>query len=564
MLVTSGFASVCFRLVLPRSTSDIVWLVWSVYIWESLVCMNMLSEYALRLPLCLSESVAPLSAICCTCLIYSRSSPYLCDSVLCTCKWVSNDKNILIILVYAPQELSEKKMLWQYLNHVINSWSGEVVVMGDFNEVRSQDECYGFVFNAQGAAAFNLFISVGGLVEVSSGGYSFTWSHKSTSKMSKLDHFLIFEGLMDSCSNISAITLDRFLSDHRPILLRELSFDYGPTPFWFFHYWFELEGFDKRVEEIWSEPLTTEPNDMLRLLKKLKRLKVKIRTWVKDNKDRSQNHRKSFKGKLAEIDTILDKGGVKSDFLEERMNTMKKIQDLDKTESLEAAQKAKIRWLIEGDENTKYFHDIINKQRSKLSIRGILADGVWIDDPNDVVFLGQWCGSNITTIVHVLECFSMRLWVWRIRTQSNSLWARVIKAIHGEDGKFNNLPKSICSSTWLDIVHDTTKLNRQGIDLFGFIKKKVGNGEETSFWDDFWMGEASLKSLYLRVYALESCKNISVASKMAHANMGFLLRRIPRGGAESDQFSALSSIVEGINLPIIQDRWIWSLDGSGR
>ncbi|GKE87620.1 hypothetical protein Tco_1565095 [Tanacetum coccineum] len=123
---------------------------------------------------------------------------------------------------------------------------------------------------------------------------------------------------------------------------------------------------------------------MLRLLKKLKRLKVKIRTWVKDNKDRSQNHRKSFKGKLAEIDTILDKGGVKSDFLEERMNTMKKIQDLDKTESLEAAQKAKIRWLIEGDENTKYFHDIINKQRSKLSIRGILADGVWIDDPSVV------------------------------------------------------------------------------------------------------------------------------------------------------------------------------------
>ncbi|GJR96030.1 ribonuclease H-like domain-containing protein [Tanacetum coccineum] len=73
----------------------------------------------------------------------------------------------------------------------------------------------------------------------------------------------------------------------------------------------------------------------------------------------------------------------------------------------------------------------------------------------------------------------------------------------------------------------------------------------------------SLKSLYPRVYASESCKNISVASKMAHANMGFSLRRTPRGGVELDQFSAMWSIVEGINLPIMQDRWIWSLTGSG-
>nr|GEZ08352.1 RNA-directed DNA polymerase, eukaryota, reverse transcriptase zinc-binding domain protein [Tanacetum cinerariifolium] len=120
-----------------------------------------------------------------------------------------------------------------------------------------------------------------------------------------------------------------------------------------------------------------------------------------------------------------------------------------------------------------------------------------------------------------------------------------------------------CSSTWLDIVRDTTELNRQGIDLCGFIKKKVGNGEETSFLNDVWTGEASLKSLYPRVYALESCKNNSVASKMAHANIGFSLRHTPRGGAELDQFSAMSSIVEGIYLPIMQDRWIWSLTGPG-
>ncbi|GKA88550.1 hypothetical protein Tco_0810314 [Tanacetum coccineum] len=39
--------------------------------------------------------------------------------------------NLLIISVYAPQEYAEKKMLWDYLVHVISKWDGEVIVFGD-------------------------------------------------------------------------------------------------------------------------------------------------------------------------------------------------------------------------------------------------------------------------------------------------------------------------------------------------------------------------------------------------------------------------------------------------
>nr|GEX35624.1 peptidase C1A [Tanacetum cinerariifolium] len=48
--------------------------------------------------------------------------------------WISNAKKLLIIFVYAPQEISEKRMLWSYLNHMIDSLSGESIIMGDFNE----------------------------------------------------------------------------------------------------------------------------------------------------------------------------------------------------------------------------------------------------------------------------------------------------------------------------------------------------------------------------------------------------------------------------------------------
>ncbi|GKB50498.1 hypothetical protein Tco_0901251, partial [Tanacetum coccineum] len=92
-------------------------------------------------------------------------------------------------------------------------------------------------------------------------------------------------------------------------------------------------------------------------------------------------------------------------------------------------------------------------------------------------------------------------WVWRFHTQSSSLWAKVIKGIHGIDGK-------------------------------------IGNGLDTYFWDDVWKGYTALKHLYPRIYALESMKLISVASKLG-------------------QFS------ENIMLADSRDRWLWSLEGSG-
>ncbi|GJV53562.1 RNA-directed DNA polymerase, eukaryota [Tanacetum coccineum] len=76
--------------------------------------------------------------------------------------------------IYAPQDLL-KETLWEIMSHVrIPNWKGEIVVMGDFNEVRSPNERYGFVFNSQGANIFNQFISSAGLEELPLGGCKYT------------------------------------------------------------------------------------------------------------------------------------------------------------------------------------------------------------------------------------------------------------------------------------------------------------------------------------------------------------------------------------------------------
>ncbi|GKB19851.1 RNA-directed DNA polymerase, eukaryota [Tanacetum coccineum] len=100
--------------------------------------------------------------------------------------------------------------------------------------------------------------------------------------------------------------------------MQELNIDYGPTPFRFFHSWFNLDSFDKMAEDTWKSLTTADSNE---------------------------------------------------------------LNDINFTDSLEGAQKSKVRWAIEGDENTKFFHGILNSKRSQLAIRGTLVDGKWIVDP---------------------------------------------------------------------------------------------------------------------------------------------------------------------------------------
>ncbi|GJV01598.1 RNA-directed DNA polymerase, eukaryota [Tanacetum coccineum] len=80
--------------------------------------------------------------------------------------WIPSATKMLIISIYAPQDLNEKRILWEFLGHLIDSWEGECVLLGDFNEVCLTNERYGIKFNTYGANAFNNFISMAGLVDL--------------------------------------------------------------------------------------------------------------------------------------------------------------------------------------------------------------------------------------------------------------------------------------------------------------------------------------------------------------------------------------------------------------
>nr|GEW70825.1 RNA-directed DNA polymerase, eukaryota, reverse transcriptase zinc-binding domain protein [Tanacetum cinerariifolium] len=124
-------------------------------------------------------------------------------------------------------------------------------------------------------------------------------------------------------------------------------------------------------------------------------------------------------------------------------------------------------------------------------------------------------------------------WLWKFCDKKHSLWSKIIKAIHGNDGK---------------------------VDL---IRLKLGNGESASFWHDNWSGSGVVKDLFPRLFALENHKEVSVRSKLDDSCLDCTFRRSARGGIEQVQFDALVNLVNLINLAHIVDRWVWTLKGSG-
>nr|GEZ07640.1 putative RNA-directed DNA polymerase, eukaryota, reverse transcriptase zinc-binding domain protein [Tanacetum cinerariifolium] len=225
------------------------------------------------------------------------------------------------LLFMAPQALQDKIALWSSIFNLTRNWDGILIALGDFNMVRETGERFGYTFNERHADIFNAFISNSSLIDVPLGGYKFTWTDKWGSKMSKLDRFLVSESFYDAFPRTTGVILEKGIPDHRPVLLKEHSDDYDPLPFCFFHSWLELDGFYKLIDDTWKCDGIVETNGLEHVLR------------------------------LASIYAKIDNGIANDLDFENRRESIKVLGE---------------------------------KHRRQLAIKGIMNNGVWIEDPDCV------------------------------------------------------------------------------------------------------------------------------------------------------------------------------------
>ncbi|PWA45980.1 RNA-directed DNA polymerase, eukaryota, Reverse transcriptase zinc-binding domain protein [Artemisia annua] len=88
-------------------------------------------------------------------------------------------------------------------------------------------------------------------------------------------------------------------------------------------------------------------------------------------------------------------------------------------------------------------------------------------------------------------------------------------------------------------------------------KRTLGDENSIKFWGEVWCGDHPLKVMFPRIYALDENKWCIEAQRINIRDWKYALRRSPRGGVESSQFSDLMAVISDVALSDSGDGWKW-------
>ena len=258
--------------------------------------------------------------------------------------------------------------------------------MGDFNSIRNSSERFGACHRGlvdAGSREFNEWIEEMEVEEAPWVGSKFTWVRPNGTARSKLDRVLLSPEWMSKWPGTTQYTLERNFSDHYPILLRSKNVDWGPKPFRIMDCWLSDISFKKTVEESWKSNQQKGWGGYV-LKEKIKALKNRLKVW---NREQFGDTFKKYT-KIQEELNKMEADTADRQLSQQEMMIRKQLQEdlwmaAQSHESL-LRQKARSRWIKEGDCNSRYFHLMINATRRNNCLKGLMVDGAWTDDPTTV------------------------------------------------------------------------------------------------------------------------------------------------------------------------------------
>ncbi|KAJ0589790.1 putative RNA-directed DNA polymerase [Helianthus annuus] len=284
--------------------------------------------------------------------------------------------------VYAPQSISGKQALWVEIGQLISGSDGLWVVTGDFNAVRCREEKRNCGFKQTCANNFNRFIFDTGLIEYNMRGRKFTYSTADGRKQSKLDRFLVNMGFFNTWPEASVDVVPTFLSDHSPIILKTSLVNFGPKPFRIFDSWFDRHGFQETVvKALGKDPGCPGPPDV-RLMRKLGILRADLKIWRDDMLAKGSEAVSMAQSDLESIQAVMEVRDLSEDEEWSLLECKKILKEEEERKSSDSRQRSRIKWAKDGDENSSFFHAMINCRKASNSLHGLDINGSWVSKPS--------------------------------------------------------------------------------------------------------------------------------------------------------------------------------------
>jgi hypothetical protein len=293
--------------------------------------------------------------------------------------------NCGIVAIYASTCYIKRRSLWSPLQNIHQANSIPWSFIGDFNAILGAHESRGYftpsrlpMQDFQNWTDFNHFVHLPTI------GAEFTWQNDRSGRRyteRRLDRCICNQAWLDICSSISVCTLLRNGSDHHPILLEFEAAQFKfVSQFKFQKMWTLHENCRDVVASIWNQNVVGFP--MYILNRKLQMLKVKLRSWNKEVFGDIHHLVKEAETKLHDIQVQLQTSGYSETNISLEKQAQKDLEiDLNK-EEIFWQQKSKVKWHLEGDGNTAYFHRIAKIKNTTKLITSIKDGNETLTDHN--------------------------------------------------------------------------------------------------------------------------------------------------------------------------------------
>ncbi|XP_030467298.1 uncharacterized protein LOC115686220 [Syzygium oleosum] len=284
------------------------------------------------------------------------------------------NETCMLTVVYGEHTFMNRRQLWADLIQ-LSSCDLPWLVAGDFNAIRDPDNRVGS--STLWIPAFDEFkecLDHAGLEDLRYVGCRYTWSHSSGAnrKMRKIDRVLTNASWSQIFSYLEANFPPPGISDHSPMVIKIVPPSTSNKPFKFFNFWASHPTFLDLVTQVWDMHIEGTP--MFNVCCKLKALKSKLKHLNRCSFSDISTRTEQARSDLFIVQTALDSNPFDQSLLAREMELQRIFSDLRLQEESFYRQKSRIRWIKEGDMNTKFFHHHVNHRRIHNRILSVSSD----------------------------------------------------------------------------------------------------------------------------------------------------------------------------------------------
>jgi len=295
-----------------------------------------------------------------------------------------NNVDFYFSAIYASTSNIKRKLLWQKHTHLQSLHDAPWCFIGDFNAILGAHEHLGSLNPARPPMLdFQLWTDQNNLIHIPTRGAFFTWDNGRDGRRHikrRLDKTICNHKWLDACTSLSCSTLTRSRSDHYPLLLEFKTDSQQFTPsFKFLKMWSLHKDCKDIISSSWNENVVGNP--MTILSSKLKRLKFKLKEWNKNVFGNIHQLVKDAEKELSDIQSQIHNTGHNDQLMVNERQAQLKLDEALLKQEMFWQEKARVRWHLDGDRNSSYFHRLTKIKNKTKMISSLLVNDELTSDP---------------------------------------------------------------------------------------------------------------------------------------------------------------------------------------